>query len=114
MSENEAGKAKLTSTTDEQISQEELQRRMNEARERIAQTVTEIKETVTKQHAESRELIGIATEFDERLDGTELEELIDESLAMVERSREKMKREQIEIDRLKSETRAMISKLLAA
>ena len=44
----------------------------------------------------------------------ELQAFVAESLAKVERAREKMKRDQAEIDQLKAETRSMISKLLAA
>lgn len=44
----------------------------------------------------------------------ELQVFVAESLAKIELSRERMARDQAEIDQLKSETRIMISKLLAA
>ena len=47
-------------------------------------------------------------------DEQELRSAIEDSLATIERSRVKMQSDQVEIDRLRTETRTMISRLLAA
>src|SRR5215211_9312447 len=44
-------------------SKEELQRRMDEARETITQTVTEIKETVTNQYYSMKETVSDALDW---------------------------------------------------
>lgn len=48
---------------DEEPSKEELQRRMEEARESITQTVTEIKETVTNQYYSMKETVSDALDW---------------------------------------------------
>ena|ERR1051325_6382870 len=112
MAESEFGSARQPSSSGEQTPNGELQRRLEEARDSIAQTVTEIKETVGAQV--DAVLMATNPQLDDSFDEIELRALIDESLAIVEQAREKIKREQVEIDRLKSETRMMISRLLAA
>jgi hypothetical protein len=57
---------------------------------------------------------GVAEVAAETEEDAELKALIAECVANVERAREKMIRDQVEIDRLKSETRVMIARLLAA
>lgn len=53
-------------TGDEELSKEELQRRMEEARENISQTVAEIKDTVTTQYESVRENINEALDWREQ------------------------------------------------
>jgi hypothetical protein len=53
-------------TSDEEVTKEELQRRMEEARESISQTVSEIKETVTHQYHNVRESISEALDWREQ------------------------------------------------
>ncbi|HEY1404914.1 MAG TPA: hypothetical protein VGB05_12350, partial [Pyrinomonadaceae bacterium] len=47
-----------TDTADDDVTKAELQRRMDEARESITQTVSEIKDTVTTQYQNVRETIS--------------------------------------------------------
>jgi ElaB/YqjD/DUF883 family membrane-anchored ribosome-binding protein len=58
--ERNVGLARATDTpeADEEATKAELQRRMEEARESITQTVTEIKDTVTNQYQQVRESIS--------------------------------------------------------
>jgi hypothetical protein len=53
-------------TSDEDTTKEELQRRMEEARDSIAQTVTEIKDTVTNQYQTVRESVSEALDWREQ------------------------------------------------
>ena len=64
-------------------------------------------ETVTQAH-------DVGTLAENALEIDQVSAWVDECLADVERAREKMSRDQNEIDRLKSETRIMIARLLAA
>jgi hypothetical protein len=53
-------------STDEDVTKEELQRRMEEARESITQTVTEIKDTVANQYQAVRETVTEALDWREQ------------------------------------------------
>lgn len=53
-------------TTDEDVSKAELQKRMEEARESISQTVSEIKDTVTTQYQNVRESVSEALDWREQ------------------------------------------------
>lgn len=53
-------------STDEDVTKEELQRRMEEARESITQTVTEIKDTVANQYQAVRETVEEALDWREQ------------------------------------------------
>jgi len=53
-------------STDEDVTKEELQRRMEEARESITQTVTEIKDTVTNQYQAVKESVTEALDWREQ------------------------------------------------
>jgi hypothetical protein len=53
-------------STDAEVTKEELQRRMDEARESITQTVTEIKETVVNQYQQVRESISDTLDWREQ------------------------------------------------
>ena len=55
-----------TANTDDDATKAELQRRMEEARESITQTVTEIKDTVTNQYQHVRESISDALDWREQ------------------------------------------------
>ena len=61
-------RAPETDTTDDEsnLTKEELQRRMEEARESITQTVTEIKDTVTTQYQDVRESISQSLDWREQ------------------------------------------------
>ncbi|HKP71898.1 MAG TPA: hypothetical protein VJT82_03105 [Pyrinomonadaceae bacterium] len=62
-------RAPETDTTDDEstnLTKEELQRRMDEARESITQTVTEIKDTVTNQYQNVRESISQSLDWREQ------------------------------------------------
>src|SRR4028119_730321 len=53
-------------TADDELTKAELQRRMDEARESITQTVTEIKDTVTTQYQNVRESISQSLDWREQ------------------------------------------------
>jgi len=55
-----------TDTADDELTKAELQRRMEEARESITQTVTEIKDTVTTQYQNVRESISQSLDWREQ------------------------------------------------
>jgi hypothetical protein len=57
------GRASSARDDDDEPSKEELQRRMEEARETITQTVTEIKETVTNQYYSMKETVSDALDW---------------------------------------------------
>lgn len=66
--ERNVGLARATDTTsDEELSKEDLQRRMEEARESLTQTVNEIKDTVTTQYQTVRENINDALDWREQV-----------------------------------------------
>ncbi|HEX8709661.1 MAG TPA: hypothetical protein VF723_15580 [Pyrinomonadaceae bacterium] len=56
-------RASETTSEEEELSKEELQRRMEEARSSITQTVTEIKETVTNQYYSMKESVTEALDW---------------------------------------------------
>jgi len=58
--------AEASATTDEETTKEELQRRMEEARESITQTVSEIKDTVATQYQTVKESINGALDWREQ------------------------------------------------
>ncbi|MCA1566246.1 MAG: hypothetical protein LC803_11535 [Acidobacteria bacterium] len=59
-------RAPETDTADDELTKAELQRRMDEARESITQTVTEIKDTVTTQYQNVRESISQSLDWREQ------------------------------------------------
>ena len=59
-------RAPETDTADDELTKAELQRRMEEARESITQTVTEIKDTVTTQYQNVRESISQSLDWREQ------------------------------------------------
>ena len=66
--ERNVGLARATdATSDEEPSKEDLQRRMEEARESLSQTVNEIKDTVTNQYQTVRENINEALDWREQV-----------------------------------------------
>lgn len=66
--ERNVGLARATdATSDEEPSKEDLQRRMEEARESLSQTVNEIKDTVTNQYQNVRENINEALDWREQV-----------------------------------------------
>ncbi|MGB7922249.1 MAG: hypothetical protein WCF57_03290 [Pyrinomonadaceae bacterium] len=64
--ERNLGVARATDTADEDATKAELQRRMEEARESITQTVTEIKDTVTNQYQAVRQSVTEALDWREQ------------------------------------------------
>ncbi len=66
--ERNVGLARATDTpeADDEATKAELQRRMEEARESITQTVTEIKDTVTNQYQQVRESISDTLDWREQ------------------------------------------------
>jgi hypothetical protein len=61
-----AARAPETDTADDDLTKAELQRRMEEARESITQTVSEIKDTVTNQYQNVRESISQSLDWREQ------------------------------------------------
>ena len=61
-----AARAPETETADDELTKAELQRRMEEARESITQTVSEIKDTVTTQYQNVRESISQSLDWREQ------------------------------------------------
>jgi ElaB/YqjD/DUF883 family membrane-anchored ribosome-binding protein len=59
-------RAPETDTADDELTKADLQRRMDEARESITQTVTEIKDTVTTQYQNVRESISQSLDWREQ------------------------------------------------
>src|SRR5215212_2470860 len=59
-------RAPETDTADDELTKAELQRRMEEARESITQTVSEIKDTVTTQYQNVRESISQSLDWREQ------------------------------------------------
>src|SRR4028118_1241612 len=59
-------RAPETDTADDDLTKAELQRRMEEARESITQTVSEIKDTVTNQYQNVRESISQSLDWREQ------------------------------------------------
>jgi ElaB/YqjD/DUF883 family membrane-anchored ribosome-binding protein len=81
------------------------------ARQKIEQSLTEGKRAL--EQAEKQALERASPELERATDG-DFQDLVERCLNQVEHAREKMIRDQYEIDRLKVETRAMIARLLAA
>jgi hypothetical protein len=63
----ESEMAGAQATSGGEINREELERRMEEARESISQTVTDIKESVTSQYQQVRDLAGETTDWREQV-----------------------------------------------
>jgi len=80
----------------------------------LSQTAHDYGEKISQASSYGKDYVSEKMAIREIGNEEELEALISECLAEVERTREKMSRDQPEIDRLKSETRMMISRLLAA
>jgi hypothetical protein len=64
--ERTLGLARAPEVTDENLSKEELQLRMEEARDSITQTVTEIKETVVQQYETVKDALDWREQFKKR------------------------------------------------
>ncbi|MCM3903616.1 MAG: hypothetical protein ND866_18090 [Pyrinomonadaceae bacterium] len=64
--ERTLGLARATEVAEEHLSKEELQLRMEEARDSIAQTVTEIKETVVHQYENVKDALDWREQFKKR------------------------------------------------
>ncbi|MBA2525618.1 MAG: hypothetical protein H0V18_07530, partial [Pyrinomonadaceae bacterium] len=64
--ERTLGLARAREVEDEEVSKEELQLRMEEARDSITQTVTEIKETVVQQYETVKDALDWREQFKKR------------------------------------------------
>ncbi|HYJ86072.1 MAG TPA: hypothetical protein VEW46_08465, partial [Pyrinomonadaceae bacterium] len=64
--ERTLGLARAREVADEDLSKEDLQLRMEEARDSIAQTVTEIKETVVHQYENVKDALDWREQFKKR------------------------------------------------
>ncbi len=116
----QAQKEKTVSTEREETPRERLRKKVEKAMggplEKVADSDTDPFVSYSSLKGAGFRSSSVDVEFliPQDIDEATFEARVAETLADITRAREKMRSDQLEIDRLKAETRAMIARLLAA